>query len=182
MERMVKDMSYLVIFKTKIVKLSDGRLLHLDLSGCNNDTSGRSCDDWSGKIYTEDAFIEYAEGFMKDSKPAKESGGFDLKIGSRYCTMYDYGKHLLRMMERSVTLGELNHSGKYVSFNRIDGVTVFEDGKEIEMTMKEFDSYYYEKLYSGGVRYRINYTLLENEKNIIEAFDNGNSVRIYISR
>ena len=50
-------MSYSIIFETKIVKLSDGRLLHLDLSGCNNDTSGRSRDDWNGKIYTEDAFI-----------------------------------------------------------------------------------------------------------------------------
>ena len=100
-------MSYSIIFETKIVKLSDGRLLHLDLSGCNNDTSGRSRDDWNGKIYTEDAFIKYAEGFMEDSKPAKESDGFDLKIGSRYCTWYDYGKHLLRMMKRAITLDEL---------------------------------------------------------------------------
>ena len=175
-------MSYSIIFETKIVKLSDGRLLHLDLSGCNNDTSGRSRDDWNGKIYTEDAFIKYAEGFMEDSKPAKESDGFDLKIGSRYCTWYDYGKHLLRMMKRAVTLDELKHSGKYVSFNRIDGVTVFEDKKEIEMTMKEFDSYYYKKLYNGGIKYRINYTLLETEKDIIEAFDNVYAVRIYISK
>ena len=181
MERTVDIMSYSIIFETKIVKLSDGRLLHLDLSGCNNDTSGRSRDDWNGKIYTRDAFIKYAEKFMEDSKPAKESGGFDLKIGSRYCTMYDYGKHLLRMMKRAVTLDEL-HYGKYVSFNRIDGATVFEDGKEIEMTMEEFDSYFYEKLYNGGIRYRINYTFLENENDIIEAYDNGNAVRIYISK
>lgn len=179
---MVKNMSYSIIFETKIVKLLDGRLLHLNLSGCNNDTSGRSRDDWNGKVYTEDAFIEYAEGFMKDNKSAKESGGFDLKIGSRYCTMYDYGKYLLRMMKRAVTLEKLNHSGKYVSFNRIDSVTVFEEGKEIEMTMEEFDSYYYEKIYNGGISYRINYTLLKNEKDIIEAFDTGNSVRIYISK
>ena len=44
-------MSYSIIFETKIVKLSDGRLLHLDLSGCNNDTSGRSRDDWNGKRF-----------------------------------------------------------------------------------------------------------------------------------
>ena len=50
------------------------------------------------------------------------------------------------------------------------------------MTMEEFDSYYYEKIYNGGISYRINYTLLENEKDIIEAFDTGNSVRIYISK
>ena len=175
-------MSYSIIFETKIVKLSDGRLLHLDLSGCNNDTSGRSRDDWCGKIYTEDTFIKYAEGFMEDSKPIKESDGWDLKIRSKYSTWYDYGKHLLRMMKRAVTLDELKHSGKYVSFNRIDGVTVFEDGKEIEKTMKEFNSYYYEKLYNGGINYRINYTLLKSEKEIVEAFDNGNSIRSYISK
>lgn len=43
-------MSYSIIFKTKIVKLSDGRILHLSLRGCNNDTEGRSSDDWRGKV------------------------------------------------------------------------------------------------------------------------------------
>lgn len=175
-------MSYSIIFETKIVKLSDGRLLHLDLSGCNNDNQGRSRDDWNGKIYTEDDFIKYAEGFMVGSKPIKESDGFDLKIRSKYSTYYDYGKHLLKMMKKAVTLEELKNSGKYVSFNRVDGMTVFEDEKEIEMTIDEFDSYYYKKIYNGGVRYRINYTLLEIEKDIIEAFDNNCSIRIYISK
>ena len=175
-------MSYSIIFETKIIKLSDGRLLHLDLSGCNNDNCGRSRDDWNGKIYTEDDFIKYAEGFMEDSRPSKETNEFNLKIRSKCCTWYDYGKHLLRMMKRAVTLDELKHSGKYVSFNRVDNATVFEDGKEIEMTMDEFDSYFYKKFYNGGISYRINYTLLETEKDVIEAFDNGYSVRIYISR
>lgn len=55
-------MGYPIIFKTKIVNLSDGRILHLDLSGCNNDTEGRNNDDWKGKIYTKEDFINYAEG------------------------------------------------------------------------------------------------------------------------
>lgn len=175
-------MSYSIIFETKIIKLSDGRLLHLDLSGCNNDTQGRSRDDWNGKIYTEDDFIKYAEGFMEGSKPVKESDGWDLKIRSKCSTYYDYGNHLLRMMKKAVTLEELKHSGKYVSFNRVDGATVIEDGKEIEMSMKEFDNYCYEKLYNGGIRYRINYTLLETEEDVIKAFDDGCSIRIYISK
>lgn len=175
-------MSYSIIFETIIIKLSDGRLLHLDLSGCNSDNSGRSRDDWNGKIYTEDAFIKYAERFMKDSKPIKESDGFDLKIRSKCSTWYDYGKHLLRMIKRAVTLEELRDSGKHVSFNRVDGITVYEDEKEIEMTMEEFDSYYYKKLYNGGIRYRINYTLLETEEYIVNALDSGKPVRIYISK
>lgn len=175
-------MSYSIIFETKIVKLSDGRLLHLDLSGCNNDNVGRSRDDWKGKIYTEETFIKYAEDFMKDSKPSKECEGFDLKIKNKYSTYYDYGKHLLRMMKKAITFDELRHLGKYVSFNRIDGATVTENGKEIEMTMEEFNSYFYKKLYSGGIKYRINYTLLEKENDIVQAFDNGYNVKIYISK
>lgn len=143
-------MSYSIIFETKIVKLSDGRLLHLDLSGCNNDDNGRSRDNWNGKIYTEDAFIKYAERFIKDSKPIKESDGFDLKIRSKCSTWYDYGKHLLRMMKKSVTLEELRHSGKYVSFNRIDGAEVEENGEHIKMTMDEFSAYVNKKIYEGG--------------------------------
>ena len=56
-------MGYSIIFQTKIVKLSDGRILHLDRSGCNNDTEGRRPDDWTGKIYTPEAFVTYAENF-----------------------------------------------------------------------------------------------------------------------
>lgn len=44
-------MGYPIIFKTKIVNLSDGRILHLNRSGCNNDTEGRRNDEWNGKIY-----------------------------------------------------------------------------------------------------------------------------------
>lgn len=176
-------MGYGIIFKTKIVNLSDGRILHLSLQGCNNDNEGRKNDDWQGKIYTKEDFIKFAEGFKNDSKPSKESEGFDLKIGSRYCTYYDYGMHLLRMLKKSVTYDELIHSGKYVSFNRIDGVTVFENDKPTEMTMKEFDDYFYKKLYSNArIRYRINYTFLETEDDVIKAFDDENSVRIYISK
>ena len=176
-------MGYGIIFKTKIVNLSDGRILHLSLQGCNNDNEGRKNDDWQGKIYTKEDFIKFAEGFKNDSKPSKESECFDLKIGSRYCTYYDYGMHLLRMLKKSVTYDELIHSGKYVSFNRIDGVTVFENDKPTEMTMKEFDDYFYKKLYSNArIRYRINYTFLEMEDDVIKAFDDENSERIYISK
>lgn len=175
-------MSYSIIFKTKIVKLSDGRILHLSLRGCNNDTEGRSSDDWRGKIYTREEFVNYAEGFKTGSKPAKESEGFDLKIGSRYCTYYDYGEHLLRMLNRAITFDELCNSGKYVSFNRIDNATVFENGKEIDMSMREFDDCFYKRLYNGGIRYRINYTLLVTENDVVKAFDDGYMVKICIRK
>lgn len=94
-------MSYSIVFQTKIVRLPDGRIIHFDRRGCNNDDAGRNRREFNAKIYTEDSFIKYAEGFKKDSKPAKEIDGWDLKIGSRYATWYDYGTHLLRMLKRA---------------------------------------------------------------------------------
>lgn len=175
-------MSYSIIFETKIVKLSDGRLLHLNLSGCNNDDAGRSRDDWNGKIFTEDAFIKYAEEFMTDGQPSEERDCFDLKIRSKCSTWYDYGKHLLRMMKRAVTFEELNHSGKHVSFKRIDGAEVVEDGKRITMSTEDFSEYLRKKMYEGGCRYRILYTPLETEADVIEALDGGKSLKIYIGK
>jgi len=79
-------------------------------------------------------------------------------------------------------MDELMHSGKYISFEKYDSVTVWEDEKEIEMTLKEFNVYFYEKLYNGGIKYRINYIWLNTEEELVEAIDNGSSVRIYISK
>ena len=94
-------MSYSIIFQTKIVRLPDGRIIHFDRSGCNNDDAGRKKNEFTAKIYTEDDFVKYADEFKKCSKPAKESDGWDLKIGSRCATYYDYGNHLLRMLKRA---------------------------------------------------------------------------------
>ena len=94
-------MGYSIIFETKIVKLSDGRIIHFDRSGCNNDDAGRTKGEFTGKLYYIDDFIKRAEGFKKDSKPIKESNGWDLKINSRRATYFDYGEHLLRMLKRA---------------------------------------------------------------------------------
>ena len=119
---------------------------------------------------------------MKDSQPSKECNGFDLKIRSKYVTWYDYGAHLLRMMKRAITFEEMKNSNKYVSFNRLDDVTVFENGQETKMSMNEFNKIFYKKLYAGGLRYRLNYTLLQTEEDVVKAFDEGHSVKIYISK
>lgn len=174
-------MSYSIIFETKIVKLSDGRLLHLDLSGCNNDTSGRDRGDFVGKIYTKEDFIKYAEGFMKNSKPVKESDGWDLKIGSKYCTMYDYGQHLLRMMKRSETWEELNCIGRYVNVQRIDGAEVWQDEKHMEMSIKEFDDFALKNMFKS-YKYMILRTDLETEEDIVKSLDNNETVTFYIGR
>ena len=93
-------MSYSIIFQTKIVKLDDNRIIHFDRSGCNNDTAGREKNLFTAQLYNADWFEKKAKGYMENSKPYK-GGDFELKIGSRYCTVYDYGKHLLTMLKRA---------------------------------------------------------------------------------
>ena len=173
-------MSHSIIFKTKIIKLSDGRLLHLDLSGCNNDKHGRHHDDWTGTIYTEEEFLKKAEEFKKGSLPAKESGGFDLKIGSRYCTFYDYGEHLLRMRKRAVTFDEFMSSKKFITFQVIESISVLDDGKTVTMSIPDFEKYFDEKKWEGMVKYRRNYRLLEGEKEVVDALDSGELLRISV--
>lgn len=175
-------MGYSIIFGTKVVNLSDGRLLHLELSGCNNDDNGRKNDDWQGEILTKEAYIKKAEDFMEGSLPMKEADGWDLKIGSRYATYFDYGKHLLRMMNKAVSFDELMHSGKYVSFNSVNGVDVEIDGKIKTMSQMEFYAYVQKQMYNGGCTYRINSTLLTTEQEVISAFDKGDTVRIFMSK
>ena len=51
-------MSYTIIFETKIVKITDGRIIHFDLSGCNTDKSCRSRDELSARIYTVEEFMQ----------------------------------------------------------------------------------------------------------------------------
>ena len=123
-------MSYSIIFETKIVKLSDGRIIHFDLSGCNNDNSGRDRHEFHAKIYTVEDFIKYAEHFKENSKPHKESDGFDLKIGSRYATMYDYGEHLLRMLKRAETYADFL-TKRYSSAEYCIGIEFDSLGKEL---------------------------------------------------
>lgn len=173
-------MSYSIIFKTKIIKLSDGRLLHLDLSGCNNDMHGRHHDDWAGTIYTEEEFLKKANDFKTGSLPVKESDGFDLKIGSRYCTFYDYGEHLLRMRKRAVTFDELLSSKKFITFQVIESVSVLDDGKMVTMSLPDFEKYFEEKKWEGMVKYQINYRHLEGEKEVVNALDGGELLRISI--
>ena len=57
-------MSYSIVFETKIVNLPDGRILHLDRSGCNNDNCGRTEYDFTGKIYSKESFQEYIKKFI----------------------------------------------------------------------------------------------------------------------
>lgn len=97
-------MSYPIVFQTKVVKINDNEIIHFNRVGCNNDDEGRVANVYEAKIRTIEDFKRMAEEFMINSKPYKETGIFDLKVGSKWCSFYDYGMHLLRALKRADNL------------------------------------------------------------------------------
>lgn len=97
-------MSYPIVFQTKVVKINDNEIIHFNRVGCNNDDEGRVANVYETKIRTIEDFKRMAEGFIINSKPYKETGVFDLKVGSKWCSFYDYGMYLLRALKRADNL------------------------------------------------------------------------------
>lgn len=97
-------MSYPIIFQTKVVKINDNEIIHFNRIGCNNDDAGRVANVYEAKIRTIEDFKRMAEGFIINSKPYKETGIFELKVGSKWCSFYDYGMYLLRALKRADNL------------------------------------------------------------------------------
>lgn len=176
-------MSYSIIFETKIVKLSDGRIIHFDRSGCNNDNAGRSKDDFSAKIYTIDEFIQKAENYKKNSKPYKEADYMELKIGSRCATYFDYGEHLLRMLKRAKTYTEFINSF-YFNVEHLTGIRLHKPEEKF-MTVEEFNKLFYKLLYSGsGMSYTslIEYPNIKDEENLIRLIETGAALSFEIGK
>ncbi len=177
-------MSYSIIFETKIVKLSDGRIIHFGLNGCNNDNNGRSRDDFHATLYSVEDFTKKAEDYKINSIPYKPEHRdcWQLKIGNRYCNMYDYGEHLLRMLNRAMPYSEFV-ANRDITIDVLTGYEITRPEEKI-VTPQEFDKLFYKYAYNGGITYR---ELLEsvdvrNEQNIIEALENKKPLRIYIDR
>ncbi len=171
-------MSYSIIFETKIVNLKDGRILHLDRSGCNNDNAGRSRDEFTGKVYTKEEFIKYAEHFIND-----DMNGYGLKIGSKWSTYADYGKHLLRMLKRAKTWDEYSkeRAMRATEFKGVHLLKPFEG----DVSADEFDKKYYDWMYSEtGISYYRRTEDYYSEDEIISLIENGslNRTSFYVGK
>lgn len=172
-------MSYSIIFQTKIAKLKDGRIIHFDRSGCNNDNAGRNKGNFSGKVYTIEEFIAYAEAFKKDSIPYKESGEFDMKIVSRPASFYDYGEHLLRMLKRSKTLDEIMRS-KCFRASYCKAIEIVEPAREVIKPENFLNRIYNLEGNTSSIRYRRIMEHLLTEKEIVQSLENGKEVEFFI--
>lgn len=119
------------------------------------------------------------KGYIISTEEGKEKGLFfrncmELKIGSRYATMYDYGEHLLRMLKRAKPYAEFIRSLCF----RVEHLTGIQLHKPEEkfMTIEEFDKVFYKLLYSGsGMTYTslMEYPDIKDEENLICLIEAG---------
>lgn len=192
-------MSYSIIFETIIVKLADGRVMHLDRSGCNNDNAGRQRNDFTAKIYTVEDFIAKAESYKANHLPYAISQEFEMKILGRPATLYDYGEHLLRMLRRAKTWEETIAERYAVSIRYCEEVEVLvtepDTVKSLTdfnvtgsptrvMSLKDFNDQFYKLLYSGnGLSYRLDWIPVDkhNEAEIVSIIESDKAVEISIS-
>lgn len=126
-------MSYTIVRETKFILLQDGRYLHLSLQGCNNDDEGRKRTQFTGEIYTADELQQKIQGYERSG-----STGFDLKIGSRNCSIADYGKHLRLMSKRALTWERYRR--EYGGFGMVHMLVIQEatnDGKILSVLTPE---------------------------------------------
>lgn len=175
-------MGYSIIFETKIVKLSDGKIIHLDRSGCNNDDSGRIKGEFTGKLYNVDDFIKRAENFKNGSKPLKEADGWDLKIGSRYATYYDYGEHLLRLLKRAENYQDFI-TNRYVSARYCTGLEIIKPEHKV-ISKAEFQEYTRTLPFNSGLTYRrmMEYPEVTKELEIIKALAANEYIEFYVGK
>ena len=165
-------MSYSIIFKTKVVTLSDGRLLLLQRSGCNNDDVGREKDIFNiVRLYTEEEFDKEVEKFKKS-----ESGeSFDLKIGNRYCSWNDYASHLERMRKKAESFQTVKENARIFKAKVFRGVDRYEneDGetKIKHYSNEEWNALPYKERYFSGVSFSVDIVSCYEEGEIIKAIE-----------
>ena len=177
-------MSYSIVFETKICKLDNGDIIHFSRQGCNNDTEGRTRDDFRGKLYTSD---EWEKEIIKwESMESDE--GFDLKIGSRYCSINEYGKHLRRMTKRAKSFEDMKKERTIYGI-AYDGMTYYPDNGEPIYYPAEADNSISDIVYGIWYgRYKGYYIdhrhTLETLDDIVNKLkkDNGKYVRFYIGK
>ena len=176
-------MSYSIIFETKVVKLSDGRLLYFDRSGCNNDTAGRTRWDFTCQIITEEEYIQRANNYIENG----DTHSFDLKIGSRHASYYDYGQHLLRMLKRAVSYADFINERKFIAKMMYEVEVLKPENLKGIYKPEQFDEIF-DKLFS--VRYSQPTRIIKkfgnikviNERELVSAIESKVPIELYIGK
>ena len=159
-------MSYLIVFQTKFINLTDGRLIHLTREGCNNDTEGREPGVFRGKLYTKEEFETFKEKQFADNGYE----GWDLKLGRKFASLADYRAHLTRMQKRAVTWDALREEaakkGKHIPYVKfLTSVDVKMPGSDIETTFtpEEWEKVCYDYWIGYQITYHFDFAYSEEE-------------------
>lgn len=163
-------MSYSIIFETKFLKLSDGRIVHFSRSGCNNDNSGRKKNEFEAKILTEDEFNKIYEKYLN----LESDDEYALKVGNRWVSFKGYAEHLMRMYKRALPFNKF--ICKYrLTAECLVGIRVSEPVEKM-MSPDEFDKQYYNLFeINGHIRYSrcIDFVLLGSESSLLELINSN---------
>lgn len=185
-------MSYPIIFQTKVVKINDNEIIHFNRTGCNNDFEGRVANVYEAKIRTIEDFKRMAERFIINSKPYKETGIFDLKVGSKWCSFYDYGMYLLRALKRADNLETFknNYAFRATVIKGVE-VTDIDNGIHKVFSIIEYPNIFYElrsdnRVFEGidlskaSCRKVVDY--IHNIKDSIDLIKEGFPIECYIKK
>lgn len=120
---------------------------------------------------------------MKNLQPSKCGCDWDLKIGSRYVTMYDYGEHLLRMLKRAVPYQDFVNERR-IEVQHLIGVELMKPEHK-KMSVKEFEDIISDLLYGDkdfSYRRLINYIVSPSEQDLISLIKNNAAFSVYIGK
>lgn len=168
-------MSYSIVFETKFMKLSDGRIVHFSRSGCNNDDSGRKKNEFEAKILTEDEFIKIYEKYHN----MESDDEFVLKVSNRWVSFKGYAEHLMRMYKRALSFDDFIKKFRLTAECLI-GIEVTEPFKKM-MSPDQFDKEYYDIMkLNGHIRYKrcIDYLPMGSEKTLLETIQISKTVPV----
>lgn len=172
-------MSYSIIFETKVVHLPDGRLMHLSREGCNNDDEGRKRSDFRAKMYTRSEWHNFVDRFLND--PATIEEAF-VKIGSRYCTMKQYGEHLERMEKRDLDWNKLCKN-RVAYAVVLDGIRFFDRGNYTDYSPEDAEKLIWRKLKEEGSCSYCRLTHTVNDiKEIVKELDSGSKMTFTVGK
>lgn len=176
-------MVYDIVHETVILKLSDGRYLHLDSRSPSDSSGEKSHSEFSAAIYTKDELLKKAEEYQRGTGPYVETGQFDIMIRNRKASWYDYGSHLIRLMKRSKPYSFfVNHRIVHVYTQKS---TQFIKPEEIIVPSSEFRNYISLYLYTGEkIAYRHITEEIDrnNEQEVIAAIEQGHNTHFIIGK
>lgn len=144
-------MSYGIIFEDKIIKLDNGMLLQVERFGCNNDDSGRTKDDFTGKLWKYEDYIEEATKHINNKDTYSD---FYCCIGNknRPKTEAEYGMHLLYILKRAKTYDDFIKKNRLYA-HVMRGWYVTKDNETKYYPVNEIENIWYKLEVPYSIRY-----------------------------